>query len=100
MDVLMVYALFASITPLFLWIEYRITAMVQLPFILGMWGFFFIEFASLQINTMMYSTLLAVFILNLIFAHFAFYLVFFEHKNTREHIFEKFPHIARRKDVI
>ncbi|KGP72304.1 spore morphogenesis/germination protein YwcE [Pontibacillus yanchengensis] len=97
MDVLMVYALFASITPLFLWMEHRGTAIVQLPFIAGMWGFFFTEFFSIQTSGFLYGSLLTLSLLNLIYAHIAFYLIFFHNQKTREHIFEKFPHITKKK---
>ena len=69
MDVLMVYALFATFTPLFLWIEYRKMAIGQLPLIVGMWSYLVIEIGSLAVNPIVYGLSLTLLVVNILYAH-------------------------------
>jgi len=69
MDVLMVYALFATFTPLFLWIEFRKMAIAQLPLIVGMWSYLVIEIGSLAVNPFVYGLSLTFLIVNILYAH-------------------------------
>ncbi len=71
MDVLFVYALFATFTPLFLWIEYKKMAVIQLPFIVGMWSFLIIEIGSLAVSPIIYGISLTLLITNILYAHVA-----------------------------
>ncbi|MFC0522249.1 spore morphogenesis/germination protein YwcE [Pontibacillus salicampi] len=96
MDVLLVYVIFATITPLFLWLEHRTTALIQLPLIVGMWAYFIVEFASLSVTGLAYTSLLILFMLNIVYAHYAFYIVFFQQEQTRNRIFDKMPFITKR----
>lgn len=74
----------ASVTPLFLWIEHRKMALIQLPLLIGMWGFFIVEFAAFQVTGVTYAFLLSVFILNVAYAHVALYLVLFHNQLVRK----------------
>ncbi|QHE52021.1 spore morphogenesis/germination protein YwcE [Pontibacillus sp. HMF3514] len=69
MDVLMVYALFATFTPLFLWIEYRKMAIIQLPLIVGMWSFLIIEIGALTVHPIIYGLSLSLLVINILYAH-------------------------------
>ena len=86
MDVMMVYMLFASVTPLFLWIQYKKFAIGQFPFIIGMWVYFVFLYSAMDVNSLVYNLFLGIFIINILYAHIAFYLVFFHDQIMRKRI--------------
>lgn len=83
MDVLMVYALFATFTPLFLWIEYRKLAIIQLPLITGMWSYLVIEIGSLAVSPIVYGLTLTLLIINILYAHIGLIVGLMNDKNMR-----------------
>ncbi len=71
MDVFFVYLLFASATPLFLWVEKRKWAIISIPFVIALWvGFAFYVTAD-HLTTMDHTMILTIFIINAIIAHIA-----------------------------
>lgn len=75
MDVFMVYLLVASATPLFLWVERRKLALLQLPFIALMWVYS-VLYMTTDLSMWSYSLFAALFIGNVLFAHYAAFLIF------------------------
>ncbi|UOQ45986.1 spore morphogenesis/germination protein YwcE [Halobacillus salinarum] len=86
MDVILVYVLLASMTPLFLWMDHRKLAIVQMPFIVAMWAYFVIEFGALEVGAFAYRALLTLFAANIILAHYAMYLVLYKDVKIRKRI--------------
>ncbi|MFQ3544816.1 spore morphogenesis/germination protein YwcE [Halobacillus rhizosphaerae] len=86
MDVILVYVFLASMTPLFLWMDHRKLALIQLPLIVGMWAYFVVEFGQLQLGAFGYWALLIIFSANILLAHYAMYLVLYKDVRIRKRI--------------
>lgn len=75
MDVFFVYLLIVSATPLFLWDQRKNLALLHIPFILLLWVYFGM-YATMDLNMTMHVFGGSLFIINLVFAHVAAYLIY------------------------
>ncbi|MDR0139030.1 spore morphogenesis/germination protein YwcE [Metabacillus idriensis] len=75
MDVFFVYLLIVSATPLFLWDQRKNLALLHIPFILLLWGYFGM-YATMDLSMAMHVLGGSLFFINLIFAHVAAYLIY------------------------
>lgn len=75
MDVFFVYLLIVSATPLFLWDQRKNLALLHIPFILLLWVYFGM-YASMDLTMAMHVFGLSLFVINLVFAHVAAYLIY------------------------
>lgn len=75
MDVFFVYLLIVSATPLFLWDQRKSLALLHIPFILLLWVYFGM-YATMDLNMAMHVFGGSMFVINLVFAHVAAYLIY------------------------
>ncbi|WP_191566610.1 spore morphogenesis/germination protein YwcE [Metabacillus idriensis] len=75
MDVFFVYLLIVSATPLFLWDQRKNLALLHIPFILLLWVYFGM-YATMDLTMGMHVIGVSLFVINLVFAHVAAYLIY------------------------
>lgn len=75
MDVFFVYLLIVSATPLFLWDQRKNLALLHIPFILLLWVYFGM-YATMDLSMAMHVLGVSLFVINLVFAHVAAYLIY------------------------
>ncbi|PLR67779.1 MULTISPECIES: spore morphogenesis/germination protein YwcE [Bacillaceae] len=75
MDVFFVYLLIVSATPLFLWDQRKNLALLHIPFILLLWVYFGM-YATMDLTMAMHVLGVSLFVINLVFAHVAAYLIY------------------------
>ncbi|KGX91700.1 hypothetical protein N781_04060 [Pontibacillus halophilus JSM 076056 = DSM 19796] len=75
MDILAVYLILASVTPLFLWKSYPKSALGHIPFIGAMWAYYIIVYTSVSAPPFLSGLLLTMFIISLVYAHVGIYMV-------------------------
>ncbi|MGP1909462.1 spore morphogenesis/germination protein YwcE [Metabacillus sp. JX24] len=75
MDVFFVYLLIVSATPLFLWDQRKSLALLHIPFILMLWVYFGM-FATMELAMPLHIIGGSLFLVNLVFAHIAAYLIY------------------------
>ncbi|QNG60056.1 spore gernimation protein [Bacillus sp. PAMC26568] len=75
MDVFFVYLLIVSATPLFLWDQRKNLALLHIPFILLLWVYFGM-YATMDLTMAMHVIGVSLFVINLVFAHVAAYLIY------------------------
>jgi hypothetical protein len=85
MDVFMVYLFVATATPLFLWNDSRKLALWQTPFIALLWTYVVLYMTNDSLSLFVHSFFITVFIANVVFAHYAAYIVWGR------------PYLAKRK---
>lgn len=89
MDILVMYLVFSTLSPLFLWKEHRLTAIIQIPFALAMWVYFILYIQGSMITIVHHTLLTAVFI-SIILSHIGVIVHFFGDKIKRKRSSEQY----------
>lgn len=71
MDMLLLFMMFCTLPPFFLWSRRKTWAVIHMPFIIGMWAYFECRFFHIGLNSTMQLVLLILFFANLVMTEFS-----------------------------
>jgi len=95
MDMLILFMLFSSLIPIFLWPRHRKLALTQLPLVMGMWAYFLLSFLQPDMPSSLHAFLAVLFFGNFLYTEFAIIRFCIDYGNALKNNKKEHPAVSK-----